>query len=81
MAPADLLYAQVVKQRERGNVVAVSTKAVFGSAAAIQTRLEALPTSRSINTSFVERENLTLRQQSWRLTRKTSGFSKEQVLL
>jgi hypothetical protein len=77
VAPADLLYAQVVKQRERGNVVAVSTKPVFGSAAAIQTRLEALPTSRSINTSFVERENLTLRQQSRRLTRKTSCFSKE----
>jgi len=31
-----LLYAQVVKQGERGEVIAVSTKVVFGDAAAIQ---------------------------------------------
>lgn len=30
-----------------------------------------------INTSFVERENFTLRQRNRRLTRKTSGLSKE----
>jgi len=77
VAPADLLYAQVVKQRERGQVVAVSTKAVFGSEAAIQARLKQSATSSMINTSFVERENLTLRQHNRRLTRRTSGFSKE----
>jgi len=77
VAPPDLLYAQVVKQRERGQVIAVSTKVVFGTEAAIQERLKQLATSSMINTSFVERENLTLRQQNRRLTRKTSGFSKE----
>jgi IS1 family transposase len=77
VAPADLLYAQVVKHREQGRVVAVSTKPVFGSAEAIAARLEASPCSRSINTSFVERENLTLRQHNRRLSRKTNGFSKE----
>jgi hypothetical protein len=30
-----------------------------------------------VNTSFVERDNLMLRQQNRRLTRKTTGFSKE----
>jgi IS1 family transposase len=73
----DLLYAQVVKQRERGQVISVSTKVVFGDAQRLNACLQALPTSQSINTSFVERENLTLRQHNRRLTRKTNGFSKE----
>jgi len=77
IAPPELLYAQVVKERQRGQVVAVTTKVVFGEATAIKTRLESLATSTTINTSFVERENFTLRQHNRRLTRKTSGFSKE----
>jgi len=76
-APPGLLYAQVVKQRERGSVVAVTTKVVFGDPEAITAQLHTSPTSTTINTSFVERENFTLRQSNRRLTRKTSGFSKE----
>jgi IS1 family transposase len=72
-----LLYAQVVKQREKGRVVDVSTKIVFGQPDQIEARLTASPVSHSINTSFIERENLTLRQHNRRLTRKTNGFSKE----
>jgi len=76
-APANLLYAQVVKQRERGSVVAVTTKTMFGDTDAISARLRTSSASTTINTSFVERENFTLRQRNRRLTRKTSGFSKE----
>jgi len=74
---AELLYAQVVKQRKGREVVAVTTQVVFGDTAAIAARLRALPTSTTINTSFVERENLTLRQYNHRLARKTNGFSKD----
>ena len=38
---------------------------------------QASPVSKSVNISFVERNNLTLRQQSRRLGRKTNGFSKD----
>lgn len=73
----ELVYAQVVKQRERGHVVAVTTKLVFGQETQLAEWLAHSPTSSVINTSFVERENLSLRQQNRRLGRKTTGFAKE----
>jgi len=40
---ADLLYAQVIKQRRRGRVIAVRTQVVFGDPAVVTARLAQSP--------------------------------------
>jgi hypothetical protein len=75
--PAELRYAQVVKHRKKGRVVSITTKVIFGKEEEINKLLEASPVCKSVNTSFVERNNLTLRQHSRRLGRKSNGFSKD----
>ena len=75
--PPDLCYAVVVKEREKGRVVKVTTRVVYGSAQKVAAALRASPVSRTINTYGVERNNLTVRQHSRRLGRKVNAFSKD----
>ena len=65
----DLRYAQVVKYREGGRVVAVTKRVVFGNE-------ENIP-EEQISTSHIERQNLNFRHENKRLSRKTPAFSKK----
>jgi len=71
----DLDYATVHKTREKGRIVKVEAKTVFGSEERINKRLRELP-SKTINTSYVERSNLNWRLWDAHLTRKSLMFAK-----
>lgn len=73
----DLCYAQVDKHREGGRVVEVCRRIIFGSTAVITEILG----GKQINTSYVERDNLTSRQSNGRLVRKTLSYSKKNYYL
>ncbi len=75
--PADLCYAVVVKERENGRVVEVTTRLVYGTTEQVKAALQASPVSQTINTYGVERNNLTVRQHSRRMGRKVNAFSKD----
>jgi len=75
--PPDLCYAVVVKERENGRVVEVTTRIVYGTTEQVEAALQASPVSRTINTYGVERNNLTVRQHSRRMGRKVNAFSKD----
>jgi hypothetical protein len=78
--PGDLLYAQVVKHRRKNRVVKVERKVVYVTEEEITARLEEIG-GRKVNTSYVERNNLTLRSCISRLVRKSLNFSKDERLL
>src|SRR5438034_2791627 len=64
---AALLYAQVDKRRERGRVVEVRRRIVFGAREIITEVIG----GQQINTAYVERDNVTSRQSIVRLVRQT----------
>jgi IS1 family transposase len=64
----ELRYAQLVKVREKGRVVGTHKRAIFGDEGAIDMD--------DVSTSLIERQNLSLRQDNRRISRKTNCFSK-----
>jgi hypothetical protein len=77
VAPEGLTYAVVEKAREKGRVVSIATRVVFGTVAAVAAALGMSRVSTAINTSFLERQNGTDRHRDARKARKTYRFSKD----
>jgi IS1 family transposase len=72
----ELLYGQVKKRYRRRKLVQVERRMRWGAWATFQVKLKALGVSRTLNTAFVERVNLTIRRgmaalqrRSWSTTR------------
>lgn len=77
----ELRYAQVDKRRQGGRVVEVRRRIIFGTAGDIEIILRATGCGSDINTAYVERNNLTMRQNVGRLVRKALSFSKSEHYL
>jgi hypothetical protein len=73
--PPGLNYATVEKRREKGRVVEILTRVVFGTMAGVVAALAGSTVSRWINTSFLERQNATDRHRNARKVRKAYTFS------
>jgi IS1 family transposase len=76
VAPPELQYATVHKTREKGRVVKVDFRVVFGTVLRVLTALAQSAVSTAINTAFVERHNGTDRNRNARKVRKSYCFSK-----
>jgi hypothetical protein len=70
------LYAQFVKHRHKGRVVRVTHRVVYGRLAPILAVLQASGIGQVINTAFIERLNLTLRQHLAALGRRVTSLAK-----
>jgi hypothetical protein len=75
--PPGMNYATVEKRREKGRVVEVITRVVFGTLVAVQAAVARSKVSRRVNVSFLERQNATDRHHNARKVRKTYTFSKD----
>jgi hypothetical protein len=76
VAPPELHYATVHKTRQKGRVVKVDFRVVFGTAVAVLAALAQSLVSKAINTAFIERHNRTDRNRNARKVRKSYCFSK-----
>ena len=77
LVPYDKYGATVHKTREKGRVVKIDYRTVFGTRKHVERVLKQSKCSRKINTSFIERHNGTDRNRCSRKVRKSYCFSKD----
>jgi len=72
----EFVYGQVIKHQRRRRTMEVERRVLWGEEKQYQERLKKAGLSGRINTAFVERVNLTIRQCVSKLTRRTWGPAK-----
>ena len=77
----DLKYAQVCKKRRNGKIVEVVQRVVFGDPDEVLEILCGNNSDGKINTSYVERLNLTIRNSLARFIRRTMNESSRKSLI
>lgn len=70
------VYGQVIKTRRKDRVVRVDRKLIIGSQQRLDNALERSEDSSTLNTSFIERHNLTIRRGSAYLHRRTPSHAR-----
>jgi len=75
------LYAQVIKKRRKNRVIKVERRLIIGTKLKMEQLLFESEDSSTINTSFIERLNLTIRQSCAYLGRRTACRSRHKDLL
>ncbi|MFT7669707.1 MAG: IS1 family transposase [Planctomycetota bacterium] len=75
------VHAQVIKKIKQKRVVKVGTKLVIGSERQLEDALEASEDSSKLNTAFIERLNLTIRQGSAYLNRRSPCHARKKRTL
>ena len=70
------LYGQVLKTRRNDRIVKVERRALVGAAWRFEEALNNSEDSSTLNTSFIERLNLTIRQSSAYLSRRTLSHAR-----
>jgi IS1 family transposase len=80
VAPPELSYATVHKTRQKGRVVKIDYRVVFGTVVRVLAALAVSAVSKAINTAFVERQNGTDRNRNARKVRKSYCFSKDRQM-
>ena len=66
------LYAQVIKTRRNNRIIKVERREIIGTETQFNQALHESEDSNTLNTSFIERLNLTIRQATAYLTRRTT---------
>ena len=75
------VHAQVIKKIKQNRVVKVGTKLVIGSEWRLEDALEASEDSTKLNTAYIERLNLTIRQGSAYLNRRSPCHARKKRTL